>query len=89
MSSAYYSLRLMWHGHRGDWSCGPVHIELASRPEILSVIGVSEIEFTPEVNVARVRVACDRWRDMSQPERAAVSAWLAERSSQVRHLLNL
>lgn len=37
---------------------------------------MSEIDYTPDVRVARVRERCDPWRDLTADEVRAVDQWL-------------
>lgn len=83
MSSALYAMRLMWHGGRGEMSCGRLHVDLLFAPPVLHELGVSEIEYTPEVRVMQVREVADRWRDMTADERSAVRAWCLSKSAAV------
>ena len=84
MSSALYSVRLMWHGERGDMASGGVWVTLFVPPAILQSIGASEIEFVPELRVARIRGPFDKWRDMNTKDVAAVRAWLTKTSDCMR-----
>lgn len=85
MSSALYLVRLMYHGSKGDLGFYGVHIDITERPSIMVALGITEIEFTPEVRVARVRErSIDRWREMTHAERESVSAWLQDRAMAVR-----
>jgi hypothetical protein len=65
-------------------SCDDVHIGLRVPPGILADLGVSEMEFTPELRVARMRGPFDAWRDMDAKESAAVRAWLERKAAAMR-----
>ena len=87
MSAALYSVRLMWHGGKGDLAADGVWITLRVAPPVLKQLGATEIEFTPEVNVSRLRAAHDPWRDMNAAERDTVRAWLSQIAASVRAAL--
>jgi hypothetical protein len=88
MSSALYLVRLMYHGSKGDMGFHGVHIDFTERPSIMATLGITEIEFTPEVRVSRVRErSIDKWREMTAEERQRVLAYLQNSAVAVRAAL--
>ena len=78
MSAALYATRLYWDSRRGVAKHAGVSVELAYRPQIEPILrDLVEIDFTPEVHVARVRESGHGWRDMTEHEMRAAQAWLA------------
>lgn len=77
MSAALYSTRLYWNEHSGVARHAGVTVELAERPQLVPILReLVEIDYTPEVQVARVREHCSAWRDMTADEIGACRTWL-------------
>lgn len=77
MSAALYRRRLYWDTHRGVARADGVTIDLRAAPLIEPILrDLVEIDYTPEVHVARVREGADGWREMNADEAAACEAWL-------------
>lgn len=65
-----------------------VHIDFNERPSIMVSLGITEIEYTPEVRVARVRErSIDKWREMTTEERQRVLSFLQNSAAAVRAAL--
>jgi hypothetical protein len=77
MSAALYSRRLYWDDRQGIARANGVTVELHAKPPIEPILRhMSEIDYTPEVRVARVRERSDAWRDLAGDEVRAVEQWL-------------
>lgn len=73
MSHFLYSTRLYWANGRGIAKLHGVHVQLTSFAFIGEIV---EIDYTPEVCVARCRDRFGGWRDMVGDEIRAADALL-------------
>lgn len=67
MSHAYYSTRLYWSAGRGVAKLHGVAVALVEPPRISGQL-VDGIDYTPEVQVARILPRLNGWRDMERDE---------------------
>lgn len=67
MSHTYYSTRLYWHAGRGVAKLHGVAVALVEPPRI-GGLQVDGIDYTPEVQVARILPRMAGWRDMERDE---------------------
>ena len=74
MSHVFYSTRLFWVGSRGIAKLHGICIHLVDAPVLCGVI--VEVDYTPEVGVARCRDRFGGWRDMERGEIEAADKFL-------------
>ncbi len=67
MSSALYTTRLWWHGHKGGAKLWGVEQRLEAPPKVLE-LEVDGIDYVPEIALAQIQPKGDRWRDMTRHE---------------------
>lgn len=77
MSSALYTTRLWWHGHRGGAKLWGRDAPLTDAPVVLGV-RCDGLDYVPEIALHQIQPAGDRWRDMTKHEIAACDRMLRE-----------
>lgn len=75
MSSALYSTRLWWHGHRGAAKLWGAEVVLTEAPAVIDQV-VEGLDYVPEIHLWQIQPRGDRWRDMTPAEVAACDRML-------------
>ncbi len=89
MSSALYSVRMLWNGHAGLAKADGVTVNLEDWPSAaLPGLDVADLDFAPEVRSCTVRERTGAWREMSAAERESVHAWLVGMAAAARRFIN-
>jgi hypothetical protein len=76
VSSWLYLTRLFWQSGRGVAKLHGKTVKLEAPPQVAGML-VEEIDYIPEIGMARVRCKHEGWRDMLRVEIAACDAYLA------------